>query len=152
MKNRNREMTEEKHNLCSGWKPTRDLKVGIAYSNWLPTNKNKLKKKEKKRKCVLEVIHTFSVKTAGSCKNNHPLYKPEFRGDVSFCCLCQAREHPPSHHAFQPTSQSGWMEGGTSQLVNRWKTKHSMSDHLIQKYNPVCTEKASCSHSSSMFL
>ena len=121
-------MTEEKHNLCSGWTPPHDLKVGIG------------------------AINTFSVKTKGSCKNNHPLCKPEFRGDVSFCCLCQARAHPPSHQTFQPTSQSGWMEGGTSQLAKRWKKRHSMSDHLIQKYNPVCTEKASCSHSSSIFL
>ena len=61
MKNRNREMTEEKHNLCSGWKPTHDLKVGIAYSNWLPTNKNKLKKKRKKKKvCIGSHTHFFS--------------------------------------------------------------------------------------------
>ena len=59
MKNRNREMTEEKHNLCSGWKPTRDLKVGIACNNWPPTNKKKKKEKIKKV-CIGSHTHFFS--------------------------------------------------------------------------------------------
>lgn len=113
MKNMNREVTEEKHNLCPSWKPPHNLKVGIGD------------------------INTFSVKTKGSCKNNHTLYKPEFKEDVSFCCLCQGKststlssgQRSPAH--FTDWGWWGLEEGGGSgQLQTRWKkTQHVRHPH-----------------------
>lgn len=101
MENRNREMPEEKHSFGPSWKLPHDLKVGI----W--------------------EINTFSAKSESSCRNYHPLWKPELRKRCQLLLSSPGEEHthPP---AARPTAQGGgprcqgW-EGGSRQLKNGQK-------------------------------
>ena len=105
----NREVTEEKHNLCPSWKPPHNLKVGIGD------------------------INTFSVKTKGSCKNNHPLYKPEFKEDVSFCCLCQGKSTSTlSSGQRSPAHFTGWGWWGLEEGRRLWAAAEEMEENTAR--------------------
>lgn len=130
MENRNREMPEEKHLFGPSWKLPHDLKAGIRE------------------------INTFSAKSESSCRNYHPLWKPELRKDVSCCYLLQGRSTPtlpppgPLHRVGVP----GAREGRRLQTAEEWTEennpgRYSTPHRSILRFSGT----HSCSRSSSVF-